>query len=56
LNKAHNNQKYHHFREWVKKGLIEILPIDTIKQPVDLLIKPLDVASFLKHHKAVLGW
>jgi hypothetical protein len=20
------NQKYHHFREWVKKGLIEILP------------------------------
>jgi hypothetical protein len=23
------NQKYHHFREWVKKGFTEILPIDT---------------------------
>jgi hypothetical protein len=50
------NQKYHHFREWVKKGLIEIPPIDTTEQPTDLLMKPLDVVSFLKHRKAVLGW
>ncbi len=52
----HINQKYHHFREWVKKGLIEILPIDTKEQPADLLTKPLDVTSFVKHRKAVLGW
>jgi hypothetical protein len=52
----HINQKYHHFREWVKKGLVEILPIDTTEQPADLLMKPLDIVSFLKHRKAVLGW
>ena len=52
----HINQKYHHFREWVKSGLIEILPIDTLEQPADLFTKPLDVASFIKHRKSVLGW
>ena len=40
----HTNQKYHHFREWVKtsdngKGSIEIFPIDTLEQPADLLTK-----------------
>jgi hypothetical protein len=52
----HINRKYRHFREWVKKGPIETLPIDTTEQPADLLTKPLDVVSFLKHCKAVLGW
>jgi hypothetical protein len=52
----HINQKYHHFREWVEKGFIEILPIDTTEQPADLLTKPLDVVSFTKHRKAVMGW
>ncbi len=52
----HINQKYHHFREWVKSGLIEILPIDTREQVADLLTKPLDYASFVKHRKSMLGW
>jgi hypothetical protein len=52
----HIYQKYHYFREWVKRGFIEILPIDTTEQPTDLLTKPLDVVSFIKHRKAVLGW
>jgi hypothetical protein len=52
----HINQKYHHFREWVKAGLIEILPIDTLDQPADLMTKPLDVASFVKHRFAIMGW
>ncbi len=52
----HINQKYHHFREWVKSGLIEILPIDTREQVADLLTKPLDYASFAKHRKSMLGW
>jgi hypothetical protein len=52
----HINQKYHHFREWVKSGLISILPIDTEEQPADLLTKPLDVTSFVKHRKTILGW
>jgi hypothetical protein len=48
--------KYHHFREWVKSGLIDILAIDTEEQPADLLTKPLSVASFVKHRKRVMGW
>ena len=57
----HINQKYHHFREWVKttaggKGVIEIFPIDTLEQPADLLTKPLDLASFQKHRLAIMGW
>ncbi len=52
----HINQKYHHFHEWVKSGLIEILPIDTLEQPADLMTKPLDLASFVKHREAIMGW
>jgi hypothetical protein len=52
----HINQKYHHFREWVKSGLIDIFPIDTLEQPADLLTKPLDLASFVKHREAIMGW
>ena len=52
----HINQKYHHFREWVKSGLIDILPIDTLDQPADLMTKPLDLASFVKHRFAIMGW
>ena len=52
----HINQKYHHFREWVKSGLIDILPIDTLDQPADLMTKPLDLVSFVKHRFAIMGW
>jgi hypothetical protein len=55
------NQKYHHFREWVKtfidgRGSIEICPIDTLEQPADLLTKPLDLASFRKHRFTIMWW
>jgi hypothetical protein len=56
LRTRHINQKYHHFREWVKSGLIEILPIDTKEQPADLMTKPLDQDLFIKHRYAVMGW
>lgn len=52
----HINQKFHHFREWVKAGLIDILPIHTLEQPADLMTKPLDLLLFRKHRKAVMGW
>jgi hypothetical protein len=56
LQSWHINQKYHHFREWVKSGFIDILPIDTTEQPADLLTKSLDYPTFVKLCKAVLGW
>jgi hypothetical protein len=51
----HIDQKYHHFREWVKSGLIDVLPIDTLDQPADLLTKPLDLSSFVKFPRAIMG-
>jgi hypothetical protein len=52
----HINQKYHHFREWLNSGLIDMLPIDTEEQPADLMTKPLDLFLFLKHRLAVMSW
>jgi hypothetical protein len=52
----HINQKYHYFQEWANSGLIEILLINTKEQPADLLTKSLDILSFVKYWKAVLGW
>jgi hypothetical protein len=52
----HINRKYHHFREWVKSGLIDIIPIDTEEQPANLMTKPLDQVLFKKHPMAVMGW
>jgi hypothetical protein len=52
----HINQKYHHFREWVKSGKIDVLSIDTTEQPADLFTKPLDKVLFLKHRLKIMGW
>ena len=52
----HINQKYHHFREWVKSGKIDVLSIDTTEQPADLFTKPLDEFLFLKHRLKIMGW
>jgi hypothetical protein len=52
----HINQKHHHFHEWAKAGWIDILPIDTLDQPADLMTKPLDAAPFVKHRHVVMGW
>ena len=35
----HITLKYHHFREHVLKGLIEINPIDTREQVADIFLK-----------------
>ena len=48
--------KYHHFRSYVAQGIVQIFPIDTLEQPADLLTKPLDLVSFLKHRLTIMGW
>jgi hypothetical protein len=37
----HINIKYHHFREHICLGLIEVLPISTSEQLADIFTKPL---------------
>jgi hypothetical protein len=52
----HINQTHHHFPEWVKSGLIDFHPINTLEQPADLLTGPLHLAPFVKHHMVIMGW
>jgi hypothetical protein len=44
----HMNLKYHHFRSFVRQGLITIHPINTLEQPADVLTKPLGDEDFSK--------
>jgi hypothetical protein len=52
----HVNVIYHHFRDYVCKGLIQIYPIKTSEQIGDLLTKPLSQNSFLYLRKKLLHW
>ena len=54
--KKHIALKYHHFREHVQKGLIEINPIDTLKQVADIFTKALPFTIFIYLRKKVMGW
>ena len=48
--------KYHHFREHVRKGLIEINPIDTLEQVADIFTKALPFPIFNYPRKNMMGW
>ena len=50
----HINIKYHHFREHVRNGLIQIYPITTRDQIADIFTKPLSQNQFLKLRKVLL--
>ena len=52
----HINIKYHHFREYVRLGLIKIFPITTDNQIADIFTKPLPQNLFLKLRKALLHY
>ena len=48
--------KYHHFREHVRKGLIEKSTIDTLEQVADIFTKasPFLIINYLRKKK--MGW
>ena len=52
----HINVCYHHFREYVCKGIIKIFPIDTMEQVADRFMKPLLQNTFFKLQKKLLGY
>jgi hypothetical protein len=52
----HINLVFHHFREHVRKGLVSIHHVSTTLQIADMLTKPLEQNSFLRHRKKLLGW
>jgi hypothetical protein len=52
----HINLVYHHFREHVRQGVIQIFAIGTEDQVADIFTKPLSQNLFLKHRKKLLLW
>ena len=48
--------KYHHFREHVRKGLIEINPIDTLEQVADIFTKALPFPIFNYLREKMMVW
>ena len=52
----HLNVKLHHFREYVESGEISIHKIHTTDQVADYLTKPLEVQTFERLRKEVMGW
>jgi hypothetical protein len=52
----HLNAKYHHFREAVMQGLIEIFYVNTKEQLADILTKPLMITLFEFLRKMLTGW
>jgi hypothetical protein len=51
----HLNIKYHHFREEVKKGTINVHYVNTGEQMVDMLTKPLEQTLFERHREKMMG-
>ena len=52
----HLHIRLHHFRPYVDDGQISIHKIDTLKQPADLLTKPLNEEAFTKFRRMIMGW
>jgi hypothetical protein len=52
----HINIKYHHFREFVKDGKVELYKIGTEEQEADLLTKGLPESTFIYLRKKIMGW
>ena len=52
----HINLVYHHFREEVRNGTIEVVSVDTKNQIADMFTKPLAQNLFTKFRKELMGW
>ena len=55
--KKHIVLTYHHFRNFVNEGKVEILPIDTKQQIVNIITKGIRDVVLFKHLRCkLLGW
>ena len=52
----HINIIYHHFREYVRDGSIQVFAISTVKQLADICTKPLAQNLFHPLRKTIMGW
>lgn len=52
----HLNVRLHHFRDYVDREEISIHAINTLKQPADILTKPVNEDTLLQHRLTFMGW
>jgi hypothetical protein len=52
----HINIVYHHVREYIRDGTIQLYAISMMKQLADICTKPLAQNVFLPLHKSIMGW
>ena len=52
----HINNQYHHFRDHVARGDIDIVAVATEEQLADILTKPLPESTFVTLRSALLKW
>ena len=52
----HLNVKLHHFRNYVERKIIDILPIQSDEQLADYLTKPVNERTLANLRKQVMGW
>ena len=52
----HINVKYHHFRDYVCRGDVDLFPINTTNQPADMLTKPVNTNILKRHRMKIMGW
>jgi hypothetical protein len=52
----HLNIKYHFFRQFVTKGILIVKHIAGEMQVADILMKSLEVMTFQRHRRKIMGW
>ena len=52
----HINIVYNHFRDHVRKRVIQLFPISTTDQLADIFTKPLSSFLFIKFRKNIMDW
>ena len=52
----HINIKYHHFRDFVRRGLVMVQSVSTANQLADIFTKPLPCDLFIKFRDQILLW
>jgi hypothetical protein len=52
----HLNIKYHFFHQYVQQGILQVLHVSGANQAADIFTKALDLLSFHKHRKRIMGW
>jgi len=56
LRTKHLNIKYHFFRQFVQQGILQVMHIAGEQQIAIIFTKALDLMTFLKHRKSIMGW